>query len=178
MIFGSCDETAAAVVEDGHILLSNVISSSMDMQSVYGGVVPEIAARSHIEVIMPVIEHALDEAKTSWESIDGIAIVNGAGLSGSLLVGVLTARTLAITKSKPIYNINHVESHIYANFINSTLLNDYNLPKNEPQFPALALVVSGGHTQLVLFQNHFKYRLLGQTHDDAIGEAFDKVARY
>jgi N6-L-threonylcarbamoyladenine synthase len=173
----SCDETAAAVVEDGHTLLSNVISSSMDLHAKYGGVVPEIAARSHIEAIIPVITQALDDAKTDWDGIDGIAVTYGAGLSGSLLIGVLSARTLAITKRKPLYAINHVEGHVYANFLTNTSLPGYALPAHQPAFPMLAVIVSGGHSQLALFQDHFNYRLLGQTLDDAIGEAFDKVAK-
>jgi N6-L-threonylcarbamoyladenine synthase len=163
----SCDETAAAVVENGSTLLSNVIASSMDLHAKYGGVVPEIAARSHIEVILPVINQALDDAKCTWDDIDAIAVTYGAGLSGSLLIGVMTARTLAITHNKPLYGINHVEAHVYANF----------LTKSVPEFPLLAIIVSGGHTQLALFRDHFDYQLLGQTQDDAIGEAFDKVAK-
>ncbi len=173
----SCDETAAAVVEDGKKLLSNAVFSSMDLHAVYGGVVPEIAARSHIEAIMTVINQALDQAKTSWHQLDGIAVTYGAGLGGSLLVGVMTARTLAITKQKPLYAINHVEGHIYANFLTQTSLPGYELPTKQSEFPMLGLIVSGGHSQLVLWQDHFKYKLLGQTHDDAIGEAFDKVAK-
>jgi N6-L-threonylcarbamoyladenine synthase len=173
----SCDETAAAVVEDGQHLLSNVVASSMDLHAQYGGVVPEIAARSHIEVIMPVIEQALAEAGSSWDDIDGIAITYGAGLGGSLLVGVMTARTLAIIHNKPLYGINHVEAHIYANFLTDTALPGYKMRLAQPEFPMLALIVSGGHSQLALFRNHFDYTLLGQTQDDAIGEAFDKVAK-
>jgi len=193
----SCDETAAAVVEDGEKLLSNAVLSSMDLHKAYGGVVPEIAARSHIEAITPVIEKALSEAFPStelravsgeqnaaahnsfdpWDQIDGIAVTYGAGLGGSLLIGVLTARTLAITKNKPLYAINHVEGHVYANFLTETSLPAYQLPAHQPTFPMLALIVSGGHSQLVLFRNHFDYTLLGQTRDDAIGEAFDKVAK-
>ncbi len=176
-IESSCDETAAAVVEDGHILLSNIVASSMDLHVQYGGVVPEIAARSHIEVIIPVIKQALDEAQTDWAGIDGIAITYGAGLGGSLLIGVLAARTLAIIKKKPLYAINHVEGHVYANFLTETSLPGYVLPAAQPKFPMLALIVSGGHSQLALFNNHFDYELLGQTQDDAIGEAFDKVAK-
>ena len=173
----SCDETAAAVVEDGKKLLSNAVFSSMDLHAAYGGVVPEIAARSHIEAIMTVINQALDQAKTSWGAIDGIAVTYGAGLGGSLLVGVMTARTLAITKKKPLYACNHVEGHIYANFLTHTSLSNYELPAKQPKFPMLGLIVSGGHSQLVLWKDHFNYKLLGQTHDDAIGEAFDKVAK-
>lgn len=173
----SCDETAAAVVEDGYKMLSNVVASSMDLHRQYGGVVPEIAARSHIEVIMPVINQALDEAKCTWDDIDGIAVTYGAGLGGSLLIGVMTARTLAITLDKPLYAINHVEAHVYANFLTETDLPDYKMSTKQPEFPLLAIIVSGGHSQLVIFQDHFKYQVLGQTHDDAIGEAFDKVAK-
>lgn len=176
-IESSCDETAAAIVEDGKRLLSNVISSSMDLHAQYGGVVPEIAARSHIEVIISVVEQALHEAHCIWDDIDAIAVTYGAGLGGSLLVGVLTARTLAIVKHKPLYAVNHVEGHLYANFLIETSLPSFELPANQPVFPILGLIVSGGHSQLVLFRNHFDYTLLGQTHDDAIGEAFDKVGK-
>jgi N6-L-threonylcarbamoyladenine synthase len=176
-IESSCDETAAAVVEDGSRLLSNVVASSMDLHAAYGGVVPEIAARSHIESITPVIEQALAQAKCTWDDIDAIAVTYGAGLGGSLLIGVLSARTLAITKGKPLYAINHVEGHVYANFLVSTPLPGYAMPAAAPQFPMLALIVSGGHSQLALFRDHFDYTLLGQTQDDAIGEAFDKVAK-
>jgi len=176
-IESSCDETAASVVEDGHRLLSNVVASSMDLQAQYGGVVPEIAARSHIEAILPVIQQALDDASCTWNDIDGIAVTYGAGLGGSLLIGVLTARTLAIAHNKPLYAINHVESHVYANFITETALSDYAMRNRQPEFPMLAIIVSGGHSQLVVFHDHFDYTLLGQTGDDAIGEAFDKVAK-
>jgi len=163
----SCDETAAAVVEDGSKLRSNVIASSLAEHAKYGGVVPEIAARSHIQSILPVIRQALDEADSTWEDIDAIAVTRGPGLGGSLLIGVMTARSLAITRQKPLYAINHVEAHVYANF----------LLEKPPVFPLLALIVSGGHTQLVFFKDHSDYSVLGQTQDDAIGEAFDKVAK-
>lgn len=176
-IESSCDETAAAVVEDGKKLLSNVVASSMDLHVRYGGVVPEVAARAQIESINPVINEALEQAKCKWDDIDGIAVTYGAGLGGSLLVGVLAARTLAIIKKKPLFAINHVEGHVYANFLTETSLPDYKLPQKQPKFPMLALIVSGGHSQLVLFKDHFDYELLGQTGDDAIGEAFDKVAK-
>ncbi|GAC1570548.1 MAG: tRNA (adenosine(37)-N6)-threonylcarbamoyltransferase complex transferase subunit TsaD [Candidatus Saccharimonadales bacterium] len=176
-IESSCDETAAAVVEDGRILLSNAVATSMELHAVYGGVVPEIAARSHIEYINPVIQSALNDANCTWDSIDAIAVTYGAGLGGSLLIGVLTARTLSILHNKPLYAINHVEGHIYANFMTETPLIDYHLPPSPPLFPLLGLIVSGGHSQLVLWEDHFNYRLLGQTQDDAIGEAFDKVAK-
>lgn len=168
-IESSCDETGIAIVEDGKKLLSQTIASSMDIHAQYGGVIPEIAARSHIESIIPTLDATLNEfsCEKPWDKIDGIAVTYGAGLSGSLLVGVLTARTLAILKNKPLYAINHVEAHVYANF----------LVEPQPKFPLLALIVSGGHSQLVYFRDHFDYDLLGQTTDDAIGEAFDKVAK-
>ncbi len=202
----SCDETAAAVVEDGYKLLSNVVASSVDLHAVYGGVVPEIAARSHIESIIPVIDKALKDAfeaksyelrakskkllakdsKLSagfdpWDQIDAIAVTHGPGLIGSLLIGVLTARTLAIAKNKPLYAINHVQAHVFAAFLTkkakSSELKAISLNNRQPKFPILALIVSGGHTQLVLFRNHSNYKLLGQTTDDAVGEVYDKVAK-
>jgi N6-L-threonylcarbamoyladenine synthase len=175
-IESSCDETAAAVVEDGKRLLSNVVASSMNLHVKYGGVVPEIAARSHIEVVLPVIQQALADANCNWDDIDAIAVTYGAGLGGSLLIGVLTARTLAIVHEKPLYAVNHVLAHVYANFLTSTSL-PLAMRSLQPSFPMLAIIVSGGHSQLALFEGHFKYRLLGQTQDDAIGEAFDKVAK-
>ena len=171
----SCDETAAAVVEDGYKLHANVVASSMDLHVQYGGVVPEIAARSHIESILPAIDEAV--SAVGWDAIDGIAVTYGAGLGGSLLVGVMTARTLAMVKNKPLYAVNHVEGHVYANFLTSSKLDGYSLPQHQPEFPLLAVIVSGGHTQLVLFRDHFDYVVLGRTRDDAIGEAFDKVAK-
>jgi N6-L-threonylcarbamoyladenine synthase len=173
----SCDETAASIVEDGYKLLSNAISSSVDLHAAYGGVVPEIAARSHLEVILPVVDEALKTAKVDWPDIDAISVTRGPGLGGSLLIGLTTARTLAITKNKPLHGVNHVEAHVYANFLAQTSLPGYDLPKKQPNFPLLALIVSGGHSQLVLFAHHFKYTVLGQTADDAVGEAFDKVAK-
>ena len=166
-IESSCDETAASVVQDGRVLLSNVINSQIDIHAVYGGVVPEVAARSHIEVVNPVINQALADANLTWDDIDAIAVTYAPGLIGSLLVGTLAARTLATLKNKPLYPIHHVEAHVYANFLNETA----------PEFPMLALIVSGGHSQLVLFRDHGDYELLGQTQDDAVGEAFDKVAK-
>jgi len=163
----SCDETAAAVVDDGRILRSNVIQSQIDIHKAFGGVVPEVAARSHLEVMLPVVEEALVKASSTWDDIDAIAITYAPGLIGSLLIGSLTARTLALVKNKPLYPIHHVEAHVYANF----------LLEKAPTFPVLALIVSGGHSQLVLFRDHGDYDLLGQTQDDAVGEAFDKVAK-
>jgi N6-L-threonylcarbamoyladenine synthase len=129
--------------------------------------VPEVAARSHIEVINPVIAQALTDANLTWDDIDAIAVTYAPGLIGSLLVGTLAARTLALLKNKPLYPVHHVEAHVYANFLN----------EKAPEFPLLALIVSGGHSQLVLFRGHGDYELLGQTQDDAVGEAFDKVAK-
>ncbi|HPW48339.1 MAG TPA: tRNA (adenosine(37)-N6)-threonylcarbamoyltransferase complex transferase subunit TsaD [Candidatus Saccharibacteria bacterium] len=192
----SCDETAAAVVKDGTKLLSSQVASSVDLHVQYGGVVPEIAARSHIESINAVISRALYEAtaqvsthqlainvtRNPWDLIDAIAVTKGPGLLGSLLIGVMTARTLAIAKNKPLYGINHVEAHVYSNFLttsdNAKKINPGASSRPpRPQFPILSLIVSGGHTQLVIFNNHFDYRLLGQSVDDAIGEAFDKAAK-
>lgn len=163
----SCDETSAAVVRDGRHLLSNVVQSQIDIHAAYGGVVPEVAARSHIEVVNAVIDKALKDAQVNWDGIDAIGVTYAPGLIGSLLIGALAARTLAIIKNKPLYPIHHVEGHVYANF----LLDEV------PKFPMLSLIVSGNHSQLVLFRDHGDYTLLGQTQDDAIGEAFDKVAK-
>lgn len=177
-IESSCDETAAAVVEDGVRLLSNVINSQIDIHAVYGGVVPEIAARSHIEAINPVIAEALSQAKAGWSDIDAIAVTYAPGLVGSLLVGTLAARTLAVLHNKPLYLVHHVEAHVYANFLTEQSSDlSLTLPSKQPEFPMLALIVSGGHSQLVLFHDHGEYELLGQTQDDAVGEAFDKVAK-
>lgn len=166
-IESSCDETAAAVVENGTRLLSNVVNSQIDIHRAYGGVVPEVAARSHLEVILPVVDKALTDSESTWDDIDAIAVTYAPGLVGSLLIGTLAARTLALLKNKPLYPIHHVEGHVYANFLVDTA----------PTFPLLALIVSGGHSQLVLFRDHGDYELLGQTQDDAVGEAFDKVAK-
>lgn len=205
-IESSCDETAAAVVENGQRLLSNVVNSQIDIHAQYGGVIPEVAARSHIEVVNPVIEKALTDANLTWDDIDAIAVTYAPGLIGSLLVGTLTARTLAVLHDKPLYPIHHVEAHVYANFLtesgsshqssqpNADVLDaqiaepstshsvtrstvDLTFPSKQPSFPMLALIVSGGHSQLVLFRDHGDYELLGQTQDDAVGEAFDKVAK-
>lgn len=162
----SCDETAAAVVADGRQIISNVVNSQIDIHKVYNGVVPEVAARSHLEVVIPVIDKAV-QAAGGWDQIDAIANTTMPGLIGSILIGSLTARMLAIIKNKPYYPIHHVEAHVYANFLGD----------NPPQFPFLALIISGGHSQIVLFRDHGDYELIGQTADDAIGEAFDKVAK-
>ena len=160
-------------------MLSNVVQSQIDIHAHFGGVVPEIAARSHIEAIGPVVDEALAQANCTWDDIDAIAVTYAPGLIGSLLVGSLAARTLAILHSKPLYPVHHVEGHVYANFITEQAPGPVQLalPKSQPHFPLLALIVSGGHTQLVLFRDHGDYQLLGQTQDDAVGEAFDKVAK-
>ncbi|HEY6736233.1 MAG TPA: tRNA (adenosine(37)-N6)-threonylcarbamoyltransferase complex transferase subunit TsaD [Candidatus Saccharimonadia bacterium] len=175
MILGletSCDETAAAVVEDGRHAHSSVVASQIDVHKAYGGVVPEVAARSHIEVVLPVIHEALDKAGVTWDQIDGIAVTHGPGLLGSLLMGTLTARTLALAHHKPLYAVNHVVAHTFANAL---------VPETagfEPDiFPLLSLSASGKHSELLLFDSPLEYRLLGSTRDDAAGEAFDKVAR-
>ncbi len=172
----SCHEPAAAVVGDGVKILSNIVASQIDLHRAFGGVVPEVAARSHIEVILPVIETALEQAHVSWPKIDAMAVTYGPGLPGALLVGVITARTLALVKNKPLIAVDHVAAHAYANFLGQKT----GKPDSSfriPDFPLLALIVSGGHSQLVLFQNHFDYKVLGETLDDAAGEAFDKVAK-
>lgn len=164
----SCDETSAAVVKDGRVVLSNIVASQIDLHSPYGGVVPEVAARAHIEKIIPVIEAARAKAKVTWPEIDLLAVVEGAGLLPSLLVGVNTAKTLSFALKKPLIPVNHIVGHIYANWLG--------LPKEAIKFPVIALVVSGGHTELLLMKDHLHFTRLGGTLDDAAGEAFDKVA--
>ncbi|HEX3082480.1 MAG TPA: tRNA (adenosine(37)-N6)-threonylcarbamoyltransferase complex transferase subunit TsaD [Candidatus Saccharimonadia bacterium] len=168
----SCDETAAAVVKDGTEVMSNVIASQIDIHKEYGGVVPEVAARSHIEVVLPVVHEALEQARVSWDDIDGIAVTAGPGLLGSLLIGTLTARSIAMARQKPLYAVNHVVAHTFANaLIPATAGFTPDL------FPLLSLSASGKHSDLLLFHSPLEYELLGQTRDDAAGEAFDKVAR-
>lgn len=166
-IESSCDETAAAVIAGGRRVLSNVIASQVDLFTQYGGVVPEIASRKHLELILPVIKEALAEAKVTIEQIDAIAVTHGPGLVGALLVGLSAAKALAFAQEKPLIGVNHLQGHIYANF----------LVEEPPQFPLVCLIVSGGHTDLVYMQDHGQMELLGRTRDDAAGEAFDKVAR-
>jgi N6-L-threonylcarbamoyladenine synthase len=166
-IESSCDETAAAVVEDGTRILSNEVASQVDIHARYGGVVPEVASRQHLLSIIPVVSQALDKAGTGWTGIDGIAVTNGPGLAGALLVGVNMAKGLSMARGLPLVGVNHLESHIYANWLGAEV----------PQFPLLCLIVSGGHTDLVLMPAHGQYVLLGATRDDAAGEAFDKAAR-
>lgn len=166
-IESSCDETAAAVVADGTRLLSSVVASSGNLHQAYGGVVPEIAARSHLESILPVIEQALKKARLGWPDIDAIAVTQGPGLIGSLLIGLLSARTLAICKNKKLLAVNHVAAHPFGAYLSS----------EPPALPCLVMVVSGGHTFIALMKKHGQYKMLGQTKDDAVGEAFDKVAK-
>ena len=168
----SCDETAVAVVQDGTKILSNVVVSQIDIFAEYGGVIPEVAARSHLEAILPVINKALSDASCDWKDIDAIAVTHAPGLLGSLLIGTLTARTLAILYDKPLYAVHHLKSHVYANWVK----NDKDI-SIEPTFPLLALVISGGHTQILYMKGHNQFEVVGTTHDDAVGECFDKVAK-
>lgn len=163
----SCDETSAAVIQDGRQILSNIISTQVPIHRKFGGVVPEIASRQHIEYVMPIIKEALDTAHVSLQEVDHIGVTYGPGLVGALLVGVAAAKALSFALDKPLVGVNHMEGHIFANFLSH--------PELEPPF--LALVVSGGHTQLVKIEGYNTFTLLGQTRDDAAGEAFDKIAR-
>jgi N6-L-threonylcarbamoyladenine synthase len=165
----SCDETAAAVVENGRTILSNVIASQTDIHAQYGGVFPEVASRKHIEVVYEVVHKALEEAHMGLDDIDCIAVTRGPGLVGSLLVGVNMAKGLALARNKPLLGINHIEGHIYSLWLTEEA--------DSFEFPILNLVVSGGHTELYLMVDHGRYKHLGGTLDDAAGEAFDKVGR-
>jgi N6-L-threonylcarbamoyladenine synthase len=170
----SCDETAVAVVENGRRIVANVVASQVALHGATGGIVPEVAARAHLRWMIPVLEEARARAGIDdWSSLEGIAVTEGPGLAGSLLVGISMAKTLAWVHGLPLIPINHLEGHIYA----AWLLDPDQEVKPEPEFPLVALVVSGGHTFLVEMTDHLKYRLLGQTVDDAAGEAFDKVGR-
>lgn len=222
----SCDETAAAVVEDGVRILSNVVVSQIDIFAEYGGVIPEVAARSHLEAMMPVVNKALVDAGCTWDDIDAIAVTHAPGLLGSLLIGTLTARTLAILHDKPLYAVHHLKSHVYANWLsnaeetkpvfssaglefsstsyagsraepplrgepvrpgrnigvensnqNFMLQKRQVLVSQTPQFPLIALVISGGHTQILYMPAHNQFEIIGTTRDDAVGECFDKVAK-
>ncbi len=169
----SCDETAAAVVEDGFKICSNVVASQIDIHRRYGGIFPEVASRQHILAISTVIQDAFVEARVEWDDIDAVAVTYGPGLAGSLLVGVNAAKGIALAQGLPLVGVNHLEGHIYSNWL------DHKESGHPPRkkFPALCLLVSGGHTELVLIRNHGNYEVLGRTIDDAAGEAFDKVAR-
>jgi N6-L-threonylcarbamoyladenine synthase len=163
----SCDETSAAIVKDGDTIISNVISSQVEIHARYGGIVPEVASRQHMLTIIPVVEQAARDAGLSLAQIDAIAVTKGPGLAGSLLVGVNFAKALAMANRLPLVGVNHLEGHIYANWLSSP----------QPQLPCLCLVVSGGHSDLILMEGHGKFCKLGSTRDDAAGEAFDKGAR-
>ncbi|MFP4642083.1 MAG: tRNA (adenosine(37)-N6)-threonylcarbamoyltransferase complex transferase subunit TsaD [Dehalococcoidia bacterium] len=167
----SCDETAAAIVEDGSRILSNVVASQVELHARYGGVVPEVASRQHLLSSLPVLQRALEEAECTLTDISAIAVANGPGLAGSLLVGVNLAKSLALSHNLPLVGVNHLEGHVYANWLAS------DSGDVRPEFPLLCLIVSGGHTDLMLMNDHGDYRQLGRTRDDAAGEAFDKVAR-
>lgn len=165
----SCDETAAAVVENGRRILSSVVASQAARHAPYGGVFPEAASRMHIEAIHPVVAQAMEQAHVGLDSVDAIAVTRGPGLAGSLVVGLNMAKGLALASGLPLLGINHLEAHLYSIWLVET--------ESEPEFPLLALIVSGGHTELVLMKDHQAYERLGGTLDDAAGEAFDKVAR-
>jgi len=167
----SCDETAASVVEDGQHIRSNVIASQIDIHRRYGGIFPEVASRQHILALPTVIREAMAQANADWGDLDAIAVTYGPGLAGSLLVGVNAAKGLALALDLPLIGINHLEGHLYSNWLKT----DDETPV--PRFPAVCLIVSGGHTELVLIRGHLDYEVLGRTLDDAAGEAFDKVAR-
>lgn len=201
-IESSCDETGAALVQDGRSIHSNVVASQIEIHNRYGGVVPEVASRQQLAAILPVIETALEQASYTWDDIDAVAATYGPGLAGSLLVGLTVGKTLALAFNRPFLGVNHLEAHIYANWLHDGVKGQASqagavggIPcggrdrtgaspvptglycKGDPLFPALCLVVSGAHTELVLVGDHGQYELLGRTRDDAAGEAFDKVAR-
>ncbi|HET8845737.1 MAG TPA: tRNA (adenosine(37)-N6)-threonylcarbamoyltransferase complex transferase subunit TsaD [Ktedonobacteraceae bacterium] len=185
-IESSCDETGAAIVKDGRYLLSNVVASQIDIHNRYGGVVPEVASRQQLSSIIPVIETAMEQARCGWEDIDAVAATYGPGLAGSLLVGLTVGKTLSLAYNLPFLGVNHMEAHIYANWLRQqgelgTLATGessaWEYQPGDPIFPLLCLVISGAHSELVLVHNHGYYELLGRTNDDAAGEAFDKVAR-
>ena len=169
----SCDETAAAVVEDGRNILSNVIFSQVDLHAQYGGIFPEVASRQHVITIYPIIEQALQQAHITLDDVDGIAVTRGPGLAGSLVIGLNTAKGIALANELPIIGINHLEAHIYSTWLDAP----GGTVDRTPKFPLIALIVSGGHTELILVSDHLQYQRLGSTLDDAAGEAFDKVAR-
>ncbi len=173
-IESSCDETAAAIVEDGRRIVSDYISTQIDIHKQYGGVFPEVASRQHVLAVYPVIEEAMNRAHMSFSDIDAIAVTRGPGLAGSLVVGMNAAKGLAFSTGLPLIGINHLEGHIYSSWVYSD--QDETVP-DEPEFPAIVLLVSGGHSEIILLKDHLKYERLGGTLDDAAGEAFDKTAR-
>jgi len=181
----SCDETAAAVIEDGHIIRSNIVASQIDIHRAYGGVFPEIASRQHMFDIVPVIQAAMHQAGFSWEDLDALAVTRGPGLAGSLLVGANTAKAIAWGRGLPVVAVNHLEGHLYSNWLDQggkivpsaiTRPSPAELDAAGEAFPFLVLIVSGGHTELIVMTGHGAYRRLGATLDDAAGDAFDKVA--
>ncbi len=185
----SCDETSAAIIKDGNEILSNLVASQVEFHKKYGGVVPEISSRKHVEVLHPLVEEALDKAKVKFKDLDAIAVTYGPGLVGSLLVGLCAAKGYAYSLGIPLIGVNHIEGHIYANFLKPETRDPRLETKKQSHesgvrsresitFPFLCLVVSGGHTTIVLVKDHGKYETLGKTRDDAAGEAFDKVARF
>ena len=171
----SCDETAAAVVEDGVRVLASVVASQTEIHARYGGVVPELASRQHIRQIGPTIEAAREDAGIGWDGVDAVAVTHGPGLAGSLIVGMNAAKGLAASLGVPLVGVNHLEAHIYASWVRTD--GDGRAPTPAPEFPLMCLVVSGGHTDLILMRGRGDYRLVGRTRDDAAGEAFDKAAR-
>jgi N6-L-threonylcarbamoyladenine synthase len=164
----SCDETAAAVVEDGQRILSNVLASQHEIHARFGGVVPELASRAHLERLGPLVDEALGEAGIGWEDVEGVAVTRGPGLIGALLVGMATAKAVSLALGAPFIAVNHLEGHVYANF----------LEHGPPEGPYVCLIVSGGHTMLVYMPKPERFEVMGQTVDDAAGEAFDKIARF
>jgi N6-L-threonylcarbamoyladenine synthase len=181
-IESSCDEAGAALVRDGRYILSNVVSSQIEIHNRYGGVVPEVASRQQLSTMLPVIETALLQANCSWSEIDAVASTYGPGLAGSLLVGLTVGKTLALARDLPFLGVNHLEAHIYANWLRTDETPpseeaDWSYRQGDPHFPLLSLVISGAHSELVLVRGHSQYELLGRTRDDAAGEAFDKVSR-
>jgi N6-L-threonylcarbamoyladenine synthase len=173
-IESSCDETAAAIVENGRLIHSNIVASQVDLHAEYGGVFPELASRQHVQWIYPVVEAALQKAHLSLLDVDALAVTRGPGLAGSLVVGMNMAKGISLASGLPLIGINHLEGHIYSSWLYEDTENNPAIP---PKFPLLALVVSGGHTELILIEDHLVYKRLGKTLDDAAGEAFDKVAR-
>lgn len=171
----SCDETAAAVIQHGRTIISNVVASQIDLHAQYGGVFPEMASRAHVEMVIPVIDEAIKTAHIGWADLDAVAVTYGPGLAGSLLVGVNTAKGIALGRNLPLIGVNHIEGHVYAHWLETEA--EGAAKPDALVFPLLVLIVSGGHTELVLMQGHGQYHRLGTTLDDAAGEAFDKVGR-
>ena len=175
-IESSCDETAAAVVENGRVILSSLVASQVDLHAQFGGVFPEVASRQHIRTVYTIVEGALEQAHLGLADVDAIAVTRGPGLPGSLVVGMNVAKGLVLGSGLPLVGVNHLEAHIYSAWLDWAP-GEESRPKPEPHFPLLTLIVSGGHTELVLMKDHLQYQSLGVTLDDAAGEAFDKVAR-